>query len=85
LQSWVHQALKIPVLLGRDFNDRDDAGAPRVGIVNQKFANRYFGDANPLGRHVGMGNPGAASYGDRSDERVEVGVAREARYREGQG
>src|SRR5579884_1044582 len=35
--------LKIPVLLGRDFNERDDAGAPKVAIVNRKFAKRYFG------------------------------------------
>ena len=41
------QTLKIPVLLGRDFNDRDVAGAPKVGIVNQKFVKRYFGDAIP--------------------------------------
>jgi len=53
------KTLKIPVVLGRDFNDRDDAGAPKVGIVNQKFVKRYFGDGNPLGRHVGMGiDPG---------------------------
>ncbi|MGA2144411.1 MAG: ABC transporter permease [Bryobacteraceae bacterium] len=53
------QTLKIPVLLGRDFDDRDAAGAPKVGIVNQKFVKRYFGDANPLGRHLGMGiDPG---------------------------
>src|SRR5207302_4046900 len=53
------KTLKIPVLLGRDFNDRDITGAPKVGIVNQKFARRYFGDADPLGRHIGMGiDPG---------------------------
>ena len=53
------KTLKIPVLLGRDFNERDILGAPKVGIVNQKFVKRYFGDANPLGRHIGMGiDPG---------------------------
>jgi predicted permease len=51
--------LKIPVRLGRDFNDRDVTGAPKVGIVNEKFVQRYFGGASPLGRHVGMGiDPG---------------------------
>jgi predicted permease len=51
--------LKIPVLLGRDFNQRDIDKAPKVGIVNQKFVERYFGGASPLGRHVGMGiDPG---------------------------
>jgi predicted permease len=53
------RTLKIPVLLGRDFTDRDIAGAPKVGIVNEKFAKRYFGSASPLGRHIGMGiDPG---------------------------
>ena len=53
------KTLKIPVLLGRDFNERDAAGAPKVGIVNQKFVKRYFGGAAPLGRHLGMGiDPG---------------------------
>ena len=53
------KTLKIPVLLGRDFNDRDDAGAPKVGIVNQKFVKHFFGGNDPLGRHIGMGiDPG---------------------------
>jgi predicted permease len=53
------KTLKIPVLLGRDFTDRDDAGAPKVGIVNQKFVKHFFGGNDPLGRHIGMGiDPG---------------------------
>ena len=67
--------LKIPVLLGRDFNDRDDAGAPKVGIVNQKFVNRYFAGADPLGRHVGMG----IDPGTKLDIRI-VGVVGDTKY-----
>jgi predicted permease len=69
------KTLKIPVLLGRDFNERDDAGAPKVGIVNQKFAKRYFGDANPLGRHVGMG----IDPGTKTDIEI-VGVVGDTKY-----
>src|ERR1035441_8232716 len=69
------QTLKIPVLLGRDFNDRDDAGAPKVGIVNQKFAKRYFGDAVVLGRHVGMG----IDPGTKTDIQI-VGVVGDTKY-----
>ena len=69
------QTLKIPVLLGRDFNDRDIAGAPKVGIVNQKFVKRYFGDANPLGRHVGMG----IDPGTKTDIQI-VGVVGDTKY-----
>jgi len=52
-------ALKVPILRGRDFTVKDVQGAPKVGIVNQKFAKRYFGNASLLGRHLGMGiDPG---------------------------
>jgi predicted permease len=69
------KTLKIPVLLGRDFNDRDDAGAPKVGIVNQKFVKRYFGGADPLGRHVGMG----IDPGTKTDIQI-VGVVGDTKY-----
>jgi predicted permease len=53
------KTLRIPILAGRDFRQEDGAKAPKVGIVNQKFARRYFGNVNPVGRHVGNGsNPG---------------------------
>jgi predicted permease len=69
------QTLKIPVILGRDFTDRDIAGAPKVGIVNQKFAKRYFGGADPLGRHVGMG----IDPGTKTDIQI-VGVVGDTKY-----
>jgi predicted permease len=69
------KTLKIPVLLGRDFDDRDVAGAPKVAIVNQKFANRYFGAASPLGRHVGMG----IDPGTKTDIQI-VGVVGDTKY-----
>jgi len=69
------KTLKIPVLLGRDFTDRDDAGAPKVGIVNQKFVKRYFGGADPLGRHIGMG----IDPGTKTDIQI-VGVVGDTKY-----
>jgi predicted permease len=51
--------LGIPLLAGRDFRVGDDAAAPKVAIVNRKFAHKYFPDVDPVGRHIGMGgNPG---------------------------
>jgi predicted permease len=44
--------LATPLLSGREFDERDSAAAPRVAIVNESFARRFFGYANPLGRHV---------------------------------
>jgi len=53
------QTLQIPILAGRDFRREDGATAPKVGIVNRKFARKYFANVDPIGRHVGFGqNPG---------------------------
>jgi predicted permease len=68
-------ALKIPIVLGRDFTIKDIVGAPKVGIVNQKFAHRYFGGANPLGRHIGMG----IDPGTKMDIEI-VGVVGDTKY-----
>jgi predicted permease len=48
--------LQIPMDAGRDFTTNDKDGAPRVAVVNRKFARYYFGDRNPVGRHVGLGS-----------------------------
>ncbi len=61
--------------LGRDFNDRDSLGAPKVGIVNQKFVKRYFGNADPLGRHIGMG----IDPGTKTDITI-IGVVGDTKY-----
>jgi predicted permease len=69
------KTLKIRLLAGRDFDERDNAGAPKVGIVNQKFVKKYFGGADPVGRHVGMGiDPGA-----KTDIQI-VGVVADTKY-----
>jgi predicted permease len=67
--------LGIPIVLGRDFTTRDELGGPKVGIINQRFADRYFPGVSPIGRHVGMGgNPGT-----KTDIEI-VGVVRDTRY-----
>ena len=42
--------LGTPILAGRDFSEHDTLAAPLVAIVNEEFARRYFGGANPVGR-----------------------------------
>jgi putative ABC transport system permease protein len=41
--------LKIPLLAGRDFSDRDTATAPKAAIVNEAFTQR-FKEGNPVGK-----------------------------------
>jgi predicted permease len=49
------KALGIPLRAGREFTERDGAGAPKVLVVNETFARRYFAGRNPLGGHLMMG------------------------------
>jgi predicted permease len=75
----------IPLLLGRDFTIKDDqTPAPdpqlnisgfRVAIANEKFVKHYFGNANPIGRHIGFGmNPGTKTPMEI------IGVVKDAKY-----
>ena len=52
------QALRIRLLAGRDFTDRDDATSTPVLIVNRAFAGRFFANENPIGQRIrpGIGN-----------------------------
>jgi predicted permease len=44
--------LGIPLRAGRDFDNADRLGSRRVVIVNETFARYFFGDKDPLGRHL---------------------------------
>ena len=48
-------AMRIPIRFGREFTDRDDAKAPRVVIVNEALARRYWPKENPVGKHILVG------------------------------
>ena len=41
-----------PLLAGRDISDRDGPGSPRVALVNQAFARKFLGGANPVGHTI---------------------------------
>jgi putative ABC transport system permease protein len=44
------RTMETPLLAGRDFNDTDTPKSPEVVIVNEAFASKFFGGANPVGR-----------------------------------
>jgi putative ABC transport system permease protein len=46
---------KIPILRGRDFTDRDVAGAPGVVLINESMAKKYWPKENPLGQQIIIG------------------------------
>ena len=68
------KAVGIPVILGREFEDRDGGNAPHVCLINETMAKFYFGGANPIGKHVRDEFP---------DTRVTfeiIGVVKDAKY-----
>jgi len=44
--------LKIPLLAGRFFSQRDSLDAPEVLVVNAAFAREYFPNENPIGKMI---------------------------------
>jgi predicted permease len=69
------KTMNVPILLGRDFRMTDGVGAPKVCIVNEKFARKFFKDGLAVGKHIGMGgNPGT-----KLDIEI-IGVARDTKY-----
>lgn len=64
--------LRTPVILGREFNDRDTATKAKVVVVNEAFARRYFQGRSPLGKWIEFKGP----------RRMEiVGMAKDIRPR----
>jgi predicted permease len=50
----------LALLAGRDFDRRDEGRRYTVAIVNRAFAEHFFGDESPIGRHIGFDlGPGA--------------------------
>jgi len=66
--------MQIPIVRGREITERDRQGTPPVAVVSDLFARTNFGDADPLGRQVGMTLSGVPLVLE------VVGVAANARY-----
>ncbi len=65
--------MQIPVLSGRQFDERDQQGSAPVAVVSELFAKTYFGNDNPIGRSI--------TFGSRDPRDLEViGVAATVRY-----
>jgi putative ABC transport system permease protein len=74
--------MRIPVVAGRDFNDGDRDGAPRVIIVSEEAARRYWPAQDPIGK-VLLLHPGTIRRGQDNSPKavVVVGVVRDVRTR----
>ena len=55
------QTMRVPLRAGRAFSAADNADAQKVVIVNETFARRFWGNQNPLDRHIVVGRGPAPS------------------------
>jgi putative ABC transport system permease protein len=69
-------ALRLPLRSGRVLTERDQAGAPRVAVINETTARRFFPGQDPVGRRAILGLNG---WGGPEDAEI-VGVVGDARY-----
>ena len=69
------ETMEMPLLLGRGLTAHDDARAPKVAVVNQAMARKYFGETNPIGRRFGFGG-----RPENAGQIEIVGVVRDAKY-----
>jgi putative ABC transport system permease protein len=48
-------AMKIPLLAGRSFDERDQMQTERVVVISERLAERFWPGQNPLGRRIRLG------------------------------
>jgi putative ABC transport system permease protein len=66
------QTVRLPLVAGRDVNERDDANAPLVVVVNETLARRAWPNASAVGRRI--------RFVDSERWFTVVGVARDAKH-----
>lgn len=64
--------MRIPILAGREIDDRDQAGSPPVAVISERLARTYFGNENPVGRRI--------TLPDEKRDLEIVGVSGNLRY-----
>lgn len=65
------ETLRIPLLKGRTFDNRDDLNAKRVAIVNEQFAREFFPAEDPIGKSI---QPDFVEHGYKPEWYEIVGV-----------
>src|SRR5215211_2995948 len=79
-EGWRHivrdnflNAMEIPLLYGRTFGPQDTATSPKVVVVNQTFANKFFPGENAIGKRF--------TYDYTKPDEIEiVGVCKDTKY-----
>jgi predicted permease len=67
------RVMDIPVLSGRGFDDRDSDTSPKVVMINQAAAKKYFANEDPVGQRFG-------SSLETAGQLEVVGIVRDVKY-----
>src|SRR5688572_6449628 len=67
------ETMQVPLARGRDFTDADRPGAPLVVVVNEAFARKFWGTADPIGKRISIRGPAGPWL-------EVVGLARDGKY-----
>ncbi len=67
--------LRIPLIEGRTFNSDDTQNSPKVAVINETMARRFFPNGSPIGRRFGIGETP-----DKPGEIEVIGVVKDAKY-----
>jgi predicted permease len=70
------RTLRISLLAGRDFNAQDTAASPKVALINQTLARKFYPNLNPVGRLFRM----EGEQGKLGDPIQIVGIVRDSKY-----
>jgi len=65
--------LQIPIVMGRDFNERDVANPEGSAIINETAAKKYWPNENPIGQRLGQNL-------EDSGKTEIIGVIRDTKY-----
>lgn len=68
------ETLGIRLVRGRVFTDADRAGQPKVVVINEAAARAFWGDEDPIGQRIGLGQGGF------SDGAEVVGIVADVRF-----
>jgi putative ABC transport system permease protein len=77
--SHYFRVMKIHLLRGREFDERDASSSAPVMIVSESFAKRYFPNEDPIGQRITTGRGLGPQFEDAT--RTIVGVAADVRQR----
>src|SRR5919107_3228321 len=64
--------MQIPILAGREIDDRDQSGSTPVAVISERLARTYFGNEDPVGRRI--------TFPDEKRDLEIVGVSADVRY-----